>query len=265
MKCLTVCLLLLSVYSQPSSSLRLHQSDSPLYTELQTAVQSADLASQLVTKDLKLIKLVLQGAVSQQDGEELGKVIEDDREKLGKAKETLEEAVRAVENANLRAEMNILYRSSGETLDQITDIEQELIAVAEEIEAKVPQTAPFPEKSRKPTADLASTTPSVDQLLEITACLETLIRAHKGANELLATIQPDGILTPESSQLTHRKSLRGTEGKKAEMLQRQKELVTETQDKVAKAMTALQESARLLSHKSQLIDSLQTQILSSSQ
>ena len=255
------------VHSQPGASLRLHQADSPLYTELQAAVQSADLTSQLVTKDLKLIKLVLQGTISLEDGEELGKVIGDDKEKLGKAKGVLEEAVRAVERANLRAEMNILYRSSCETLDQITDIAQDLAAVAEELEGKVPQRAQFLEETTEPTTDLAASTPSVDQLLEIASCLETLIRAHKGANEILATIQSDSSIVgkQESAQSPRRKTLRGVEERKAELLQRQKEVVVEAQTKVANALAALQESAQLLAHKSQLIDSLQAQILSASQ
>lgn len=265
-KCLTVCLLLLSVHGQSNSSLRLHQPDSPLYSDLQAQLQSADSSSQLVAKDLKLVKLVLQVPVSQEDGEEIGRVIGEDRVKLGKARGGLEDAIKAVERANVRAEMSLLYRSACETLDKIAELAEDLATIAEDLMAKTPEVDQSAEETTEPAADLTTAMPSIDQLLEIAGCLETLIRAHKGANEILAAIQGEASSngTQESALFLRKKTLRGAMETRADSLQRHKELVAEAQDKVAKALAALQESAQLLAHKSQLIDSLESQILSAS-
>lgn len=259
MQCLTVVSLLLSVLAQPT---HLRQSDSNLYSQLQTQVQSADALIKSVRKDIGLITLAMEQEIQLEDAKELQNILQEDQENATNSQNQLEETVNSVEKGNLRSEMKVLYRSAEELFDDFSEIQGNLSDLQSKISEKFPKSSNFMEI----TEDLAQT-PSVDQLLEIAGCLETLIRAHRDVNNLISTYQgqTQSIKTQESVLMLRKNVLRGTVESQAEALQKQRELIADAQAKVANALTALQSSAKVLAQKGEILNSLQAEILAYSQ
>lgn len=275
MKCLTVVMLALCVTAEPTRATFLRKpSDSSVPLRLQQSITLSEDTAKAVLQDLSLLKLLETQQVSDQDKEQIRKVAAEDRAKLTAASEALIEVIHEVEQGNMRSEVSLLYRAANENAKKLAQVSEELALIEKALqpEAKEVKAAETKEHDSKesesaqvviPLKAIVLSAPSVDQMLQIAVCLETLLRAHKSSNDILDAIDNEQhSIEEQQAVLNQRKqTLRSVVSTRADALQRHRDLVTEAKEKVAKALEALQESQQLLEEKARVIEDLEKRVL----